>query len=144
VARRQVAATTGGTLVLDAEGVAKAAANDQRVLAHLAVALRRQARVVVSTVTLAEILRGSPRDAPVHRVLNRVSHEPVTEHLGRAAGALLGTLLGTTRLPGTAIVDAVVAATALDQPGPVLILTSDPGDLRTLTQTRDDIAVAHV
>jgi predicted nucleic acid-binding protein len=140
VARRQVTATTGGTLVLDAEGVAKAAANDQRVLAHLAVALRRQARVVVSTVTLAEILRGSPRDAPVHRVLNRVSHEPVTEHLGRAAGALLG----TTRLPGTATVDAVVAATALDQPGPVLILTSDPGDLRTLTQARDDIAVAHV
>jgi predicted nucleic acid-binding protein len=140
VARRQVTATTGGTLVLDAEGVAKAAANDQRVLAHLAVALRRQARVVVSTVTLAEILRGSPRDAPVHRVLNRVSHEPVTEHLGRAAGALLG----MTSLPGTATVDAVVAATALDQPGPVLILTSDPGELRTLTQARDDIAVAHV
>jgi predicted nucleic acid-binding protein len=140
VARRQVAATTGGTLILDAEGVTKAAANNQRVLAHLAVALRRQARVIVSTVTLAEVLRGSPRDAPVHRVLNRVSREPVTENLGRAAGALLG----ATRLPRTATVDAVVAATALDQPGPVLILTSDPGDLTTLTQARDDIAVAHV
>lgn len=140
MARRQVAATTGGTLILDAEGVTKAAANNQRVLAHLAVALRRQARVIVSTVTLAEVLRGSPRDAPVHRVLNRVSREPVTENLGRAAGALLG----ATRLPRTATVDAVVAATALDQPGPVLILTSDPGDLTTLTQARDDIAVAHV
>jgi predicted nucleic acid-binding protein len=140
VARRQVAATTGGTLILDAEGVTKAAANNQRVLAHLAVALRRQARVIVSTVTLAEVLRGSPCDAPVRRVLNRVSREPVTENLGRAAGALLG----ATRLPRTATVDAVVAATALDQPGPVLILTSDPGDLTTLTQARDDIAVAHV
>jgi len=136
VARRQVAAATGGTLILDAEGVAKAAVNDQRVVAHLAVALRRQAHVVVSAVTLAEVLRGSRRDAPAHRVLSRVNTEPVTEYLGRTAGALLG----STHLPGTATIDAIVAATALDQP----ILTSDPSDLTTLTEGRDDVAVAHV
>jgi len=73
-------------------------------------------------------------------VLSRVNTEPVTEYLGRTAGALLG----STHLPGTATIDAIVAATALDQPGPVLILTSDPSDLTALTEGRDDVAVAHV
>jgi len=120
-------------------GVSKAAAADRLVHAMLISARHRDARVVVSAVTLAEVLRGTPRDAATHRVLTRVAELPVTPEIGRAAGALLG----STRLSG-ATVDAVVAATALCQPGPVLLVTSDPSDMTNLTASRSDIAVAAV
>jgi len=129
----------GGTLILDADGVNKIAAADPRAQAALAAARRRDARVVVSAVTLAETLRGGQRDVPVHRVLDRVTQLSVSPAIGRNAGELLG----STALVG-ATVDAIVAATALDLPGPVLVLTSDPGDLRALTQARDDVAVERV
>lgn len=126
----------GGTLLLDADGVTKAAANDRRVQAFLTVARKRDARVVVSTITLAEVLRGGRRDADIHRVLNRLSHIPVTTVLARSAGELLG----ATGIPN-ATVDAVVAATALAEPGPVVLLTSDPGDLGRLTGGNPSVAV---
>lgn len=53
MARRQVS-TTGGTLVLDSEGLSKLAAGDQRTRAHLESARERGAGVVVSAITLAE------------------------------------------------------------------------------------------
>lgn len=140
MARRALSPATGGTVVLDAEGVVKAAAGDERVQARLTVALRRQARVVLSAATLAEVLRGGRRDAAIHRVLSRIAVLPLTADLGRAAGELLG----SSGMPGRATVDSMVAATALVQPGPVVVLTSDPGDLRTLTAHRPDISVAHV
>jgi len=102
-------------------------------------ARHRDARVVVSAVTLAEVLRGTPRDAATYRVLTRIAELPVTSEVGRAAGALLG----STGLSG-ATVDAVVAATALRQTGPVLLVTSDPSDMAALTASRSDLAVAAV
>ena len=118
----------GGTLVLDAHGVTQAASNDQQVQAFLTAARARDARVVVSTITLTEVLRAGPRDTDIHRVLNRVSHIPLTPTLARAAGELLG----ATGL-NDATTAAVIAATALSQPGPLVILTSDPRHLRRLT-----------
>lgn len=129
----------GGTLVLDAEGVSKAADADRRVQAFLTSARNRDARVVVSAATLAEVLRGTARDAAVHRVLSRVVKLPLSPELGRQAGELLG----STGL-SNATVDALVAATALVQPGPVVVLTSDRDDLRTLTASRQDVAVQPV
>lgn len=128
-----------GTLVLDADGVSTAAAGERRAQALLVSARDRDARVVVSAATLAEVLRGTPRDASTHRVLGRVTETPVTPEIGRRAGALLG----ATGLPD-ATVDAIVASTALDQPGPVLLVTSDAHDLTLLTADRADVAVAHV
>lgn len=139
MARHRGRLTLGGTIVLDADGVSKAAAADRRVHAMLASARNRDARVVISAVTLAEVLRGSPRDAATYRVLTRIVELPVTSEIGRAAGGLLG----STGLSG-ATVDAVVAATALRQPGPVLLVTSDPSDMAKLTASRSDIAVATV
>ncbi|MGQ0575530.1 MAG: type II toxin-antitoxin system VapC family toxin [Pseudonocardia sp.] len=119
--------------------MSKAAAGDRRAQALLASARDRDARVVVSAVTLAEVLRGTARDAPTHRVLSRVTQLPVTPEIGAQAGALLG----ATRLADSTV-DAVVAATALAQPGPVLVVTSDPDDLGVLIADRDDVAVAAV
>jgi predicted nucleic acid-binding protein len=144
VARRVVGA--GGALLLDSEGLAKLAAGDTRTRALLATAQERRARVVVSAITLTEVLRGGPRDAPVHRVLARMIVLPVTPELARRAGEILG----ATGMPGhRCAVDAVVAATALELPSPVVLLTSDPGDLSKLVEAPERpkqhrVAVIHV
>lgn len=138
MAGRRRARQVGGTVVLDADGLTKAARADQRVQALLTSARNRDARVVVSAVTLAQVLRGTPRDAAAHRVVNRVTLLPVTADIARAAGSLLG----STGL--TATVDAIVAATAGGAPGPVLLLTSDPHDLGQLTAGMAEVAVIRV
>ena len=121
----------GGTLVLDSEGLVKLAAGDSRARAHLETAIARRARVVASAMTLTEVLRGGPRDTAVHRVLSQITLVPVSPELGRRAGELLG----ATGLPGKRCsVNAVVAATALERERPVMLLTSDPGDLSRLVE----------
>lgn len=144
MAGRRVA--VGGTLVLDSEGLSKLAAGDARARAHLDTARARRARVVVSAVTLTEVLRGGPRDAAVHRVLSRITVVSVTPEIARRAGELLG----KAGLPGhRCAVDAVVAATTLDLERPVVLLTSDPDDLARLVEEPEQpkaqrIAVVHV
>jgi hypothetical protein len=102
--------------------------------------------VIVSAITLTEVLRGDPRDVPVHRVLSRITVQPVSAELARRAGELLG----TTGLSGhRCAIDAVVAATVLDLPRPVILLTSDPDDLSRLVEEpgrpKDQrVAVIHV
>jgi predicted nucleic acid-binding protein len=144
VARRPLGAP--GTLVLDCEGLVKLAAGDQRARAFLESARERRARVVVSAVTLTEVLRGGPRDAPLHQVLSRITVQSVSPELGRRAGELLG----STGLSGhRCAVDAIVAATALDVARPVVLLTSDPDDLNRLVEepsrSKDErVVVVHV
>jgi predicted nucleic acid-binding protein len=129
VAGRRIAG--GGTIVLDCEGLSKLAAGDQRTRGYLDSAREKSARVAVSAITLTEVLRGSPRDAPVHRVLSRINVAPVTGAIARRAGELLG----TTGLSGhRCAIDAVVAATALEMERPVLLLTSDLDDLGKLVE----------
>jgi hypothetical protein len=56
---------------------------------------------------------------------------PIDEQQGRAAGELLG----RTGLSGhRCALDALLAVVALDQPRPVVLLTSDPRDLGRLTE----------
>jgi predicted nucleic acid-binding protein len=124
----------GGTLVLDSEGLSKLAAGDARARAFLEVARNQRARVVVSAITLTEVLRGGSRDAAVHRVLSRVIVLPVTPELARHAGDLLG----ATGLSGhRCAIDAVVAVTALESERPAMLLTSDPDDLTRLVEEPD-------
>jgi predicted nucleic acid-binding protein len=132
MAGRRVAA--GGTLVLDSEGLSKLAAGDARARAHLETARLRHARVVVSAITLTEVLRGGSRDSRVHQVLSRVTTIPVTPEFARRAGELLG----ATSLSGhRCAIDSVVAVTAMDMPRPVVLLTSDPDDLSRLVEEPD-------
>jgi predicted nucleic acid-binding protein len=132
--------------VLDSEGLVKLAAGDPRARAYLQTARARRAQVVVSAVTLTEVLRGGRRDAAVHRVLSRIATAPVTAEIGRSAGERLG----ATGLTGhRCATDAVTAVTALESPRPVVLMTSDPGDLTRLVEEanrRKDqgIAVVHV
>lgn len=139
MAKRRRKQGLGGTLVLDSQGVVKIAASNQRAQAFLTSARDRDARVVTSAITLTEVLRGGPRDTSVHRVLDKVAQLAVSPALGRKAGELIG----NSGLRGVTF-DAVVAATALDQTGPVIVLTSDPDHLTQLTESRKDVAVEGV
>jgi hypothetical protein len=94
-------------------------------------------RVVTSAAILAEALRGSQRDAVVHRVLKGIVVEPVSRALGERAGRLIG----TARLGSGQAVDAILVATALAEDGPVVIATSDPGDLKALVGDESRISV---
>lgn len=136
-ARRALRPAHVDALVLDADGVSKAAANDARVRAYLTAAERLGTPVVVSAITLAETLRGGRADAAVFRVLNAADVRPVTADVGRAAGELLG---ATGRAD---TVDAVVAVTAAAC-GRAFVLTSDPDDLAALTEEMAGVQVVGV
>jgi len=118
--------------------LSRAAGSDPAVRDAVLAATHSAIPVVVSAVTLAEVLRGGPRDAAVHRLLKLCQVESVTARHGRAAGELLG----RTRRNDT--VDAVVAVTADALPAPVRILTSDPKDLSALTDGMPDVSVEAV
>jgi len=124
----------GGGLVLDAEGLVKLAYGG-----HFAVSLARDAhdrggRVMTAASTIAEVLRGGPRDARLHRVLDQIAVVPIDKELGRAAGGLLG----RAGLSGhRCTIDALLAAVALGQARPVVLLTSDPDDMGRLTDEPD-------
>ena len=136
----------GATLVLDAEGLTSFAAGD-----HVAVSLAKDAynahgSVVTAATTLAEVLRGTPRDARVHRVLDRITVVSIDKKLGRAAGELLGRV----GLSGHQhALDALLAVVALEQQRPIVLLTSDPDDLSRLTDepdrpARESVAVIRI
>jgi predicted nucleic acid-binding protein len=140
--RREV----GGTLVLDAEGVVKLANGDPRVIARTKIAHARNATVVTAATTLAEVLRGEPRDARVHKALHRVAI--ISVHADDASAA--GRLLGRAQLSGHRhALDALLAAVALAQQRPVVLLTSDSKNMMRLTDEpgrprRERITVVHV
>jgi predicted nucleic acid-binding protein len=135
VARRR---GVGGTLVLDSEGLIKLAEGQQVAHSYLQVAIERGSKVVISAVTLAEVIQGGPKDANIHRVLSKITVVPVSQELGRAAGELISRAdLRTGADAHRCTVDAIVAATAMLQERPVVLLTSDPGDMARLTEEPD-------
>jgi predicted nucleic acid-binding protein len=120
-------------LILDSGALVAWSRGDVRARAMLAHALALAVDLRIPVAVLAETLRGGPRDAPIHRVRNAVDVLPTEERTARLAGALLG------RSRGTNTVDALVAAEAVTAGAD--ILTSDPGDLRTLLADRPAITV---
>jgi predicted nucleic acid-binding protein len=145
---RRTRARTAGVMVLDNEGVSKAA-TDRAMYVRLKVAHEDGHRVLTSAAVLAEALRGGSRDAQVHRVLSRVVVEPVSEVVGQRAGHLIG----AAKLSSEQAVDAMVAATAIEQAeqveaadrvASVLIVTSDLPHLTKLVGGRPGVAVVHV
>lgn len=141
-------ARAAGVMVLDNEGVSKAA-TDRAMFARLKVAYEDGHRVLTSAAILTETLRGTSRDAEVRRVLARVAVEPVTEAIGQQAGLLIGAAGMSTRQ----VVDAMVAATAIEQAEQaeaadrvpsVIIVTSDLPDLTRLVAGRPGVTVVHV
>lgn len=117
--------------MLDAEGLVKLATGNVLAMSLARDTYQAGAKIVTSASTLAEVLRGGARDAPVHRILSKVTIVPIGTQQGRAAGELLG----LTGLSGhRCALDALLAVVALAQPRPVVLLTSATDDLRRLTE----------
>ncbi|MHB8293301.1 MAG: type II toxin-antitoxin system VapC family toxin [Acidimicrobiales bacterium] len=140
VARRRQRAQIRGHgvpdgVVLDSGALSAAAKGDARVRAELTLAQQFGVEVHVSSVTLAETLRGHRRDARAHAVLASTAQDAVTPHLGRAAGELLG------RTNRDDTIDAVVAVSAEVLGRRVRLLTGDPDDMGALTTDMSNVAV---
>lgn len=117
--------------MLDSQGLVKLATGDPAVRALARKAREGDRTVVTAASTLAEVLRGGPKDAPVHQALRHVTVMPITHDLGRKAGELLG----ATGMSGhRCTVDALLAVVALGQQRPAVLLTSDPDDMARLTE----------
>ena len=113
-------------VVLDSGAVIALAAGKPRARARLTEALERRAAVFIPTVVLAEVTRGSPRDASINRLVKAVEEVvPATEATARLAGRLLGSAGRDDT------VDALVVAEAATG-SPTVILTADAKDLSTL------------
>ncbi|MBC9731079.1 PIN domain-containing protein [Streptomyces sp. TRM68367] len=129
----RTAATPGGTLVLDSEGLAKAVLRDRSVTAWLGLARADDLQVITSAATLVEVVHPRINRPALEWTLSRLVVEPVTEPIARQAAALLA---GTGLHGHKYAIDAMLSATALAAPGPVTILTSDPEDLTSLCTGR--------
>lgn len=124
-------------LILDTGAVIGFARGNARVAGHIRIAVDRGDEVVVPAVVVAQAIRGGPRDAPVHRLLNALRVSAVDLRLARRAGELLG----HTGLSDA--VDALVMAEA-SRSGPAVLLTSDADDMSVLDQNSGFVRVVRI
>ena len=122
------------SILLDAEALSLLAVDDRSMQAWATVARRTDSTLYVSAVTLAETTDGSARDVAVRRTIKAVRIVDVNDQVAYRAGGLRASGSGARRMPRDSTVDAVVASTARCLPSPVVVLTSDPGDLTLLLQ----------
>ncbi|USQ81417.1 PIN domain-containing protein [Ornithinimicrobium faecis] len=124
------------TLVLDSEAVSAVAERRKGMAERLAAARVLDARVVLPSIVLVEVMTGSARDAAVWHVVNRVLVATLEETSAARAGALRSGGTSTRRKARDLTVDAIVAAAAIDH-APSVVLTADPADLTLLVQDHD-------
>lgn len=120
---------SAGTVILDSEGLSKWCSADQRVTAIVREAQSNDFRVAVSALTPIEAFDARVANDRLRWHLSRLRVEPVTEEV--SVHAL--DLLRDSGLHGHKYaIDAVVAATALRSPRPVVVITSDEDGMRKL------------
>lgn len=125
------------SLLLDAEALSALARDDRSMQAWATFAKRSDSVIYASCLTLAEVTDGSARDAGVRRAVKAVRLVDVGPEIGFRAGQLRAAASASRRKQRDLTVDAVVAATALSLPTPVIVLTSDPEDLGLLVAGHD-------
>lgn len=130
-------------LVLDSEALSALAVVrtrevTRRVRALLAVALDRDADVIVPSAVLAELYRGDSRDAAIDTVLARRGMRTTTS--GRRIARIAGALRHRDRLDSCHVVDCIVVATAIRLGGGV-IATEDPPDMQQLARDHPNVVV---
>jgi hypothetical protein len=131
VARRKL--SQEGTLVLDCAGLSGLVDDREPVVALVAEARRRGMEAVVSPLTIIEATHRRTHKARLAWILSgtRIAH--VGEEEAKAASELL---LDTGLHGHKYAIDAVVAAMALRQQQPVVMLTSDTDDMAKLCGDR--------
>ncbi|GAA4667070.1 DNA-binding protein [Streptomyces buecherae] len=123
MARRKL--SHGGTLVLDSEGLSKMLADDEQVVALVVEACSRGMEVVISALTIIEVVHARTNKSRLNWVLSGLRVVAVGDEEARAASKLLIAGLHGRKYA----VDAAVAEAALRQHRPVVMLTSDTDDM---------------
>ncbi|ASF13046.1 DNA-binding protein [Nocardia brasiliensis] len=118
-----------GTLVLDCDGLSRLVDDSASVVAVVAEARSRGMEVVISALTIIEAAHRKTDRARLAWLLSALRIEPVDDSTAKAASALL---LDAGLHGHEHAIDAVVAEMAVRQAPPVLMLTSDPDDMRKL------------
>ncbi len=130
-----------GAVVLDSGGLSALTGASARARTWLRFALEDDRDVIVSTVVLAEsTTEDGARDAEVNRILRKLGRDSVvapSERTARIAGGL------RFRAKASDGIDALVAAAAVENGPPCVVLTSDPRDISKLL-AGTEIAVKHV
>jgi hypothetical protein len=130
VARHQRALS--GTVVLDCEGLSRYISDDKRIGRIIDSA----PDCVISVATMLEATNAKVNRARWNFVLSELHIEPFTVELAKEASELLR----STGLHGHKYaIDAMVAVTAMRQPGPVVLLTSDIDDMSKLCGKRIEL-----
>ncbi|MGW6546732.1 PIN domain-containing protein [Streptomyces massasporeus] len=114
------------SLVLDFQALSLLLRNDRQMITRIEAARRVGVPVLVSALTVVEAVYGKTDTVRLHWVLSRLQVQDVTQADSLTAVRLLrdaGNLHGHKYA-----IDALVAATALRSPAPVLVLTSDRDD----------------
>ncbi|MCL2468392.1 MAG: twitching motility protein PilT [Micrococcales bacterium] len=127
---------TGRTIVLDAEGLSALVRRERRAWEVMHGALTGDVRVVLPASVLTEVMTGRPSDAAVWHTVNRLPVHDIDTTTAARAGTLREHAASTRRKKRDLSMDALVAATALAYL-PATIVTSDPDDIRALTQGAD-------
>ncbi|MFT4109430.1 type II toxin-antitoxin system VapC family toxin [Propionicimonas sp.] len=125
------------SILLDAEALSALAQDERSMQAWATFAKRSDSVIYASCVTLAEVTDGTARDVAVRRAVKAVRLIDVHPDIGYRAGQLRAIAIASRRKQRDLTVDSVVAATALTLPLPVVVLTSDPEDLRFLLAGSD-------
>src|SRR5260370_33053961 len=126
VARGRV---TGGSLILDSQGLSGYIDQDRAVLNLIRSALERGADRIISAVTLIEAQRPGLKRPRREYVLSQLNVKPLTVSWAKEAAQLLDAVgLHDHAHP----IDAMVALTPRHQPPPSVIRTSDVDDITLL------------
>ncbi|MET0418017.1 MAG: PIN domain-containing protein [Actinoplanes sp.] len=121
------------SLVLDSQGFSGWLDRDRKVMRLLEQAERDGADLAMSAATIIEASHPGVDIARMSWLLSRVRVEPVTkESARRSAGLLKAAGLHGHKYA----IDAMVAEVALRLPAPVVVLTSDVGDMAKLCGQR--------
>ncbi|WP_431042934.1 DNA-binding protein [Streptomyces sp. P1-3] len=122
-----------GTLVLDSEGLSKLLSDDESVVALVAEARRRGMEAVICALTVIEAVHARTDRARLRWILSGLRIAPVGEEEVKAASALL---MDAGLHGHKYAIDAAVAAIAVKQKRPVVMLTSDVDDMTKLCGDR--------
>jgi predicted nucleic acid-binding protein len=122
-------------VALDAEAVTALAGSDarakQKVRKNLRAAEQTRSDVVIPTIVLAELYRGTGRSQMIDAVLARHEHGIDLRDTDRTLARFVGAALHAAGLGSEHIVDADVGAAVVEGGGGVAV-TGDPDDLAKL------------
>jgi predicted nucleic acid-binding protein len=126
----------GAEVVLDAGALIAFERGDRRIRAFAAKAADAQIAISIPATVLAQIWRGGSRSASVARLVSASKIDPLDETRAKEVGVRLG------RQGKTDVADAHVVCCALDRDAD--LVTSDPRDMRALTESAENLAVVSV